>query len=159
MTEIERVTTHTSIAHPATGELIDLDGGTDYLAAYLSEIRELEGQLRELKRALSEEVLVRMDAEATWTVHAGKYKLTGRSPDPELVYDGEALFNGLHSIARDIGLSPDAINGAVHEERVYKVSKAGVNRLRKLGGQVVKVIDRCASEKPAERRVSVGVVK
>lgn len=147
------------LVHPASGELLDLNGATDYLAERLLEIRDLEAQLRHLKEALTSEVLHRMDGAATWTVEAGRYKVRGRSPDPEIVYDGEALWNGLHSIARDFGLDEQAIRNAITEERVFKVSKRGVNALRKLGGEVARIIDRCSSEETSRRYVSVSVVR
>lgn len=142
---------------PHSGELIELDSPTDVLAAHLMDVRDLEGALRSHKQHITRELLDRMDREATWTVRAGGYKVTGKSPADEEVFDGESLWNGLHSIARDVGLSDEAILNAVTEERVYKVSKRGVSALRKLGGEVAKIIDRCSDHRPPDRRVSVSV--
>lgn len=145
------------VIHPTTGEIVALDAPTDVLAEHILDVRDLEGALRSHKAAVTRELLNRMDTAATWTVKANRLKVAGVSPFEE-VYDGEALWNGLHSIARDVGLAPESIEAAITEERVYKVSKRGLNQLRKLGGEVAKIIDRCKTEQPRKyRRVTVSV--
>lgn len=145
------------VMNPATGELVDLADPTDVLARQRADIREVESQLQEFKRILDREIIDRMDADATWTLRVDGLKVEAPSPAPAEEFDAEALWNGLHSIARDVPLSEAAIHAAVTEERTYKVSKRGVAALRKLGGQVAKVIDRCASEEVRDRRVRVSV--
>lgn len=145
------------VMNPATGELVDLADPTDVLARQRADIREVESQLQEFKRLLDREIIDRMDADATWTLRVDGLKVEAPSPAPAEVFDAESLWNGLHSIARDVGLTEDAIHKAVTEERSYKVSKRGITALRKLGGEVARVIDRCSSYEQRDRRVRVSV--
>ena len=144
------------IVNPATGEIVELDAPTDVLAGALEEIRDLEGRLRDLKSAIGREVMGRMDEARQWTLELpdGR-KVSAPSPEPSVEFDGEALWNGLHSLARDCKLSDELIASVVTEERVYKVSRQGANRLLKGGGQPAKMVERCKVEVPKRRYVSV----
>jgi hypothetical protein len=97
-----------------------------------------------------------MDEARQWTLTLpdGR-KVTAPSPEPSEEFDGEALWNGLHSLARDCGLTQELIESVVTEERVYKVSRSGVNRLRKGGGEPARLLKRCVTEVPKRRYVSV----
>lgn len=141
------------LAIPATGELIDLDAATDTLAGHLDDIRDLEGALRGAKRELAQEILARMDTEATWTVEAGPYKLVGESPN-RVDYDPHELLTALRALPPD-AISPRALDAAVQRVEQLKVSKQGVNKLLKLGGPVADAVR--GAERPVERERRVSV--
>lgn len=142
---------------PATGELISLDAPTDILAHVLEHIREIESDLRDAKRTLSAELHARMDVEAQWTVQAGKFKLTGQSPESGVSYDPYKLTEALAPFLASGAVTPQALNAAVERITTYKVRIAGVNALKRLGGEVRKAIEAVAEHRdPSDRRVSVS---
>lgn len=152
--ELARVST--SLANPATGEVVDLAAPDDALARCLEEVKALESELREYKAEVGRELLVRMDANASWTVKvAGGLRLESESPGL-LEYDAEALHAELLALIEAEKITRKAANEALGLTVEKKVKKRGVKALEKLGGEVAEAIARTASKKPAgARRVSV----
>lgn len=142
---------------PWTGELVALANATDeQLAELLEQAREIEQDaLRQLKRAVQEEILSRMDREACWTVHAGRVTLTGDSPNRS-DWDVERLRKTLRSLTRSGAISSAAATKAVRRKVVYEASVSGVNALLKLGGTVAERLEECRvpSSRPRGVRVS-----
>lgn len=144
------------IVHPLTGEALELRAPTTDLAAAIDQAKEMEGALREYKRAIADEILRRMDHEGTWTARLGPYKVTGDGPR-QPTYDGERLRSALERLVQVGRISERAMEKAVELVTDYKVKKAGINALLKLGPDVAAAV-RGAEEqnlKPRGVRVSV----
>ena len=89
-----------TVVHPLTGEVLSLDLPDAELALALDGVRILEGELRDVKSALGRELLARMDASASWTLHLpGVGKVTAPSPKPLIEYDGPGLREALLALA------------------------------------------------------------
>jgi hypothetical protein len=142
------------VIHPATGEVVPLDGPTDMLASFLASTRELEGALREAKRAVSAELHARMDAEASWTLHVRSYTITGESPN-RIEYDADKLHARLAELVADDLLAPRAAEQAVEVVTTRKARARGINQLLKLGGAVADAIKTCQVPVERDRRISV----
>ena len=143
------------VAVPWTGEALALTQLTDrQLAEVLDEVREFEAaRLRTFKRQVQDEALWRMDAAASWTIHTeGGFKLTGDSPARTDIDVDE-----LRAALEDIDVPSSLIEKAIKPKPIeYVVSRAGLNALRKLGGEVATAIAECErpSTKPRSVRVS-----
>lgn len=142
---------------PATGEELDLPTvTTDQLAEMRAYIRDLEEDLRLAKQALDAEVIDRMDKAAHWTWNGKGYRLSAPSPAPVTKYDAPELYERLSVLAAKGVISWEALGEAVARVWDYKPRVAGINRLRKLGGEVAEAIDACATEVDRPRRVTLG---
>lgn len=142
---------------PATGEELDLPTApTDQLAEMRAYIRDLEEDLKLAKQALDAEVIDRMDREARWSWNGKGYRLSAPSPAPVTTYDAEELYERLSVLAAKGVISWEALGEAVARVWDYKPRVAGINRLRKLGGEVAEAIDACATEVERVRRVTLG---
>ena len=144
------------VVHPVTGELLTVDHSTEALAQYLLDVRDLETGLRVDKKAVTTEILRRQDRAASWTTHAGSLKVSGQSPAPMEVFDGLELRNALGLLVDAGVITVEAMDAAVVTEVKYTPRKAGIAALRKLGGEVKKVVDGLAVEREPERRVTVS---
>lgn len=154
MTSVERAV---QFANPVTGEVLHLGSPDVDLGRYLADLREFESVLREHKKMVQRELLSRMDRRAEWTAHLeGGLKLTGQSPKLQEDWDGAALKSALMSLVDEGVLAVEAVDAAVETEISFKVKKAGINRLRKLGGRVAETIDSLCMQHEPDRRVSVS---
>lgn len=150
----ERVAAPAVVANPATGIVVELAGPTDQLAAAIDECRDMEEALRAYKRTLADEILRRMDHEGTWTARVGRYKVEGDGPRAD-TYDGERLWKALEPLVSGGSIAGAARLKAVEPETVYKVKKAGVNALLKLGPEVVEAVRSAAEQNLKPRAVRV----
>lgn len=142
---------------PATGEEVDPHTATtDKLAELRDALRDYDETAKMAKKRIDTVLLSRMDAEAQWTVRVNGFKLTAPSPEPEVQYDGEALYEALARLAADGAISWDAVAEAVERKTVYRPVKAKLSKLRKLGGAVREAIDAHAEEVDRDRRVRVS---
>ena len=145
----------TSLVDPRTGEVLALaKAPTDRLAAFLLHARDLEGELRAAKAAVSREVHRRMDAEASWTARVGDYQLTGQSPD-RIDYDPDALEAALRRLSQEGAIAESAASAALSRVEILKPRRAGIKALLKLGGTVAEALSAC--ERPVERERTVSV--
>lgn len=145
-----------TLVAPVSGDVLTLDSPSGDLARFLLEARDLEGRLREAKRAVSAEILARMDHRGTgWTETIGDLKISGDSPAPREDWDGAELFAELNALVDEGVIGVEAVNVAVETVITYKVRARGVAILRKLGGRVAEVVDGCARLVERERRVVV----
>lgn len=149
------------IANPVTGEIVSLDGPTDVLAEQLSEIRDFEAFLRDLKRALTVELVGRMDkavetGEAgSWTVRVGPWTIKAPSPAPTVEYDTHALRDALDELA-DLGvIGPDAVDRVCQPTLTYKVDRRALTTLSKANAAVAKAVAEHSREVQKDRRVTV----
>lgn len=157
MSALARTPTLAVVVDPATGEAIELaTASTDTLAEFLANTRELESRFREQKRAASDEILGRMDREASWTARVGAWTLKGKSPAPVTVYDAQGLRETLDSFVDEGLVSVTAAGEAVEVVTTLKVHARGVNALLKLGGRVAEAVRAHGSEQSPERTVSVS---
>lgn len=153
MTDVERAV---QFANPLSGEVLTLASPSDDLGRYLADLREFESVLREHKKMVTRELLGRMDKQASWTQHFAGLKLTGQSPQPGEEWDGAELREALLKLVDEGKLSIEAVDAAVETVVSYNVKKAGVNKLRKVGGVVASTVDGLVRPVERERRVSVS---
>lgn len=153
--EAEEVGQEITVANPATGVVVELAGPTDMLAAAIDECRDIENRLRDFKRMIADEILRRMDHEGTWTARVGHFKVSGDGPRGD-TYDGERLWKALEPLVADDRIAVAARLKAVEPETTYKVKKAGVNALLKLGPEVVEAVKSAAEQNLKPRGVRVS---
>lgn len=138
-----------------TGEAIDLDAPTEALAKDLLYLRELDTERKQLVRAVSDELLARMDKSAAWTLHFPGLDLTGDTPKRR-EYKPERVLKVLEELVADGTIRKEAAQKAIERKVSYSVKKSGVNAIKKLGGDVAKKLAGCEVPLPdASRRVSV----
>jgi hypothetical protein len=147
----------TEVLNPVSGELVPLDGATNTLAEYLLDVRDLESRLREAKSLVSREILKRMDYYASYTIEFPGIKVSGDSPAPTIEYDAKTLHDDLALLAEADVFAPEALEAAIDIITTYKVKRAGLKALEKLGPAVRDVIEKHAHEAERDRRVSVRV--
>lgn len=149
------------LVHPLTQEAIDLVGApNDLLARFLSDLRNSELALKEAKRIVSDEVLRRQDHAGEWTTRAeGGWVLKGQSPEPVKEYDELALRSELLELVDRGVLNIEAVDRAVQTNITYKAREDGLNRLRKLGGEVAEIVERHTHRSERRRYVSVQNLK
>jgi hypothetical protein len=147
------------VVHPFTGEALELhDAETSDLAQLLDSLKDYESRLKEAKSLIGREVLRRQDLKAEWTTRAGGFILKGASPATESQeeFDGLALHSELLGLVDEGALSIEAVDAAVETEVVYTPKKAGIAKLRKLGGVVAQIVDRHATTTEKTRYVSIS---
>lgn len=152
MTEL--VTTE-QVVHPITGELLAPDSPPETLAGFLAQVREYELELRAAKKLVTRWVLDVMDRRASWTLRAEGFTLTGQSPAPAESFDELALREDLLRLVDEDVLSVEAVDAAVETVVTFKVRRAGLSALRKLGGRVAETVDLHARLDEPTRYVSV----
>jgi hypothetical protein len=141
------------LAHPATGEVIQLATAPDeVLAKVLDESKLLDGRMREFNRLVQDELLARMDAVAKWTIHGEGYTLAGSSPSTS-EYDVGRLRQTLDRLCAEGLLSKAAATAAIKTEVSYKAVASGCNALIKLGGEVERQVKACKVPKTRYVRV------
>ena len=145
-----------TIRIPLTGEQLSLDAPDADLALALDSIRTLEGQLRDVKSAISREWLARMDASAAWTVHiAGFGKIVAPSPKPTIEYDGPGLREALLDLVGPDGITIAAVDAAVETVVTYEPRARGITALLRLGGRVAATVAAFGTEVEKTRYVAV----
>lgn len=146
-----------TVVNPVTGEVLGLDRPNEDLVQLLADVREYEAMLREVKRIVQRELLVRLDRDGKWTLHLENgLKVSAPSPEPTEEFDELALRAALLELADEGVLTVEAVDRAIEPVVTYKAHKNGLNALRKLGGRVKAVIDAHASEVVKDRRITVG---
>jgi hypothetical protein len=76
----------TEVVDFKTGEIVPLDASTERLAEYMSNLDEVRTALAEAAGAVSDELVARMDREASWTLRVGdpkegrQWEIKGSSP-------------------------------------------------------------------------------
>jgi hypothetical protein len=145
------------VIHPATGEITVLNAPVAELARWLAEARELDRQMKIEKQRITDELLARMDSEASYTLRSGGLEIKGDGPVPPTEYDAQALYTSLQEYVEAGVITKDALERAVVPQPVtYKARTQGLKALEKLNGGIVQAIQRHA--RPTEdyrRRVNV----
>ncbi len=150
-------TTNTDlVVIPTTGEALELNAPDDVLAAYIDQIKDLEAQLREVRNRIGDELIGRMDQQASWTLHAGKFKVTAPSPELKEEWDVDALRSLLELLVEEGVVGEPAAKKAIKTEVTYKPVAAGIKALRKvLPGPALQAVDSCRTLVPPRRTVRV----
>jgi hypothetical protein len=145
---------------PVTGEALDLAADDETLIEAVDRIRDLERQLKEARDIVAHELIVRMDSRAKWTITAGHWKATAPSPAPKVEWDTERLRETLAGLVIDGTIATEAAESALERVVTLKPRVAGINALRKLGGDIQERIDACSTPAPAgERRLTVKAAR
>lgn len=145
------------LADPHTGELVDLHVATeDVLARALDTLADRQREMSSWKQMISDEVLRRMDASASWTIHANGLKLTAPSPAPQVEYDAAALRVALDDLADAGRFDHEAVERAVERVVTFKVHAAALKALAKLGDDVALAIATHATNLDKRRAVRVS---
>lgn len=146
----------TQAVDPQSGEVLALDRPTEDLGAFLYRVRDFESRLKEAKALVSEEILRRQDADASWTTRAGDYELKGASPQPKTEWDAEALKIILFDLMSEGLISVNAADAALKTETVYKPQPKGLNALMKLGEGIKERLLPAKTKTAKRRYVSVS---
>lgn len=123
---------------PTTGEVISADDAPACLRV-LTEIRDLEARLRELKGALTEALSEEFARQGTKTLELNgtKAELRGGS---EIVWDVEVL-----ELLRDEGLPEDRMTDLITTEISYKVNARVAKQLASANPAYAEIIE-CAQK-------------
>lgn len=148
-----------TVVDPVQGEALELASATpERLARLLVDVREHEGQLRELKRLVALEVAERADKARRWTLEAGPYKLTVPSDAPVVSWRVEELQEELDQMVAEGVLDPAAVGRAVRVTVKYEVVAAGMAALLKNPTFAARLAPYRSESEPENRRVSVSRV-
>ena len=154
--ELEQARRPDLFVHPLTGEAVSLAEMTnDWLGGVLDDLRDHESRLREVKGDITTEVLRRMDQHAKWSVDAGIYQLKSSSPEPVEEWDALELREALLRLVDRGELAISAVDAAIEPVVTYKIRKAGITALRKLGGEVREIVNSRVKESAKRRYVTV----
>lgn len=145
-----------AVIDPSTGEAVVVASATtDTLAMFLDNVRQVEQTFREHKRAVTREILSRMDREARWSGVVGDYAITGDGPTKPTEYDAEALYNALTEYVDSGAISEAALDAAIERRYSYKAKHRGIQALARLGGHISETILQHSSEVEKTRSVQV----
>jgi hypothetical protein len=83
-----------------TGEVLSLrDSSTEELAVYVDALQQLHVEMGHAERAVSEELLARLDRDANWTWRGGGFEVTAPSPEAgTTTYLADALEGELRAL-------------------------------------------------------------
>lgn len=141
---------------PATGDELDLSLCSDATLANLRDmIRDAEEEQRIAKHQIDGEVLARMDREGVYTIRVEGFEITAPSPAQRSEFDGAALHAALMAFVDTGELTVGAVDRAVEQVLTFKPKKAGIEALRKLGGEIADTIATHEAKTDPVRRVTV----
>lgn len=144
------------VPDPITGEALTNTSPTEDLARFLTSVREQKSMMNEAQNLVQREIVRRMDFHRKWTLHTSAGKLTAPSPKPSEEWDAAELRERLLEFVDRGDISIEALDAAVETVVDYKIHKAGIEALRKGGGDVADAINALARAVEKDRRVSVG---
>jgi hypothetical protein len=130
-----------SLIVPTTGEVISSDDPVGCLRV-LSEIRDLEGQLRELKGALTQALAEEFSRQGTKTLELGSVKAELRGGS-EVVWDVEILEE-----LRELGLPDERMDALVTTEVTYKVNARVAKMIAAANERYAAIIERAQTTIP-----------
>jgi len=115
----------------------------------LTEVRELEARLRELKAGLTDAIANECSRQGTKTLELNGYKAELRGGS-EIVWDVE-LLEGL----RDLGLPEERMSALITTEVTYRVNANEAKRIASVNPEYAEVIERAKSIIPKAVYVSL----
>lgn len=133
---------------PYSGEIVSLDDPPACLKL-LTEVRELEGKLRDLKDDLTEALKIEFSRQGTKTLELNGIKAT-LGADSEIVWDP-----GVLEELRDLGLPEDRMNQLVTAEVRYTVNGSVAKQIAAANPDYAEVIERAKSRAPKKAYVGV----
>lgn len=133
---------------PTTGEVLDLEDAPGCLRV-LSEIRQLEQDLRSAKAALTDALAAEFSRQGTKTLELNGVKavLGGGS---EIVWDVEVLDE-----LRELGLPEERMNELVTTEVSYKVNANVAKAIASANPEYAEIVERAKSTIPKAVYVSI----
>lgn len=137
-----------SLVVPQTGELLSLDDAAGCLRV-LSEIRDLETQLREAKAELTTALSAEFSKQGTKTLEIGGVKAELRG-GTEVVWDLEVL-NEL----RAMGLPEERMDALITAEITYRVNASVAKQLASANPSYASVIERAKTTIPKASYVTI----
>ena len=137
-----------SLVVPTTGEVVSSDDPAGCLRV-LTEVRELEARLRELKAGLTDAIANECSRQGTKTLELNGYKAELRGGS-EIVWDVE-LLEGL----RDLGLPEERMSALITTEVTYRVNANEAKRIASVNPEYAEVIERAKSIIPKAVYVSL----
>lgn len=132
---------------PYSGEIVNFEDPPACLKL-LVEIRELEGQLRDLKDALTDALKQEFTRQGKKTLELNGIKAT-LGADSEIVWDV-----GILNELRDLGLPEERMNELITEEISYRVN-ASVAKQLSMNPAYAEVVERAQSRAPKKAYVGV----
>lgn len=156
----EEVTPGRELVHPATGEVLALDGPTDELARARRELIDLKAELDAAATHIDAELAARLDKANTRTAEVGRWRLKVNAPSSEEVNVG-GLIDGI----RELG-ALDVLDDVVVLSKLItyppapapKVNRAELGKLKRHPDERVRaLVARVTSASPTPRRVTVEV--
>lgn len=131
-----------TIVDPQTAEILVLrEASVDQLAMTISNVRELERNLKAMKGVINEEVHRRMDEQRHWTLDGTRYRLSSGSPEPAVTYNADDLDAVL---AAWVNAGQDPETRILRQEARERAIRVEVTHVAKIGG--VKAILKGADE-------------
>jgi hypothetical protein len=120
--DITSPTEERNLPDPRTGEAVDiLRAPTEQLADMLLGAGEVRSKLGDIEKALSEELVSRMDRDATWTWHGAGMTVSAQSPTAGTEeYPPDALETALRELV-DAGAISSAAAAKALQRRVTVV--------------------------------------
>jgi len=134
---------------PVTGEIVSL-ADPAHCARVLSEIRELEAKLRELKGALGYALKEESKRQGSKTLHYPGLEVKINTPN-ETVWDYAVLEELVGA-----GLPDERFNALVMIEKTYRVNRSVAKQLAGSNTVYAEIIDRAQTKNPREPSVSVS---
>ena len=147
-----------ALVNPTSGEILNLESASVAdIAGWRAEIKVWEASVRLAKHFADQEIVRRMDALNSHTIHEGGFKVSAPAAEDKTEYDAERLHSLLSGLAADpeINLHQDAVDQAVEQIVVFKPRARKIAGLYKRGGEIADVIDACTTRVPVDRRVKI----
>ena len=138
-----------SLILPPTGEIVSLDDAGSCLRA-LTEVRELEARLKEVKSQLTIALAGEFSRQGTKTLEIEGIKAELRGGQ-EIIWDIEVLEE-----LRDLGLPEDRMDALIKTEISFRVDASQAKRIAAANPQYADVIDRARKFVPKANYVTVA---
>lgn len=147
------------IIDPDTGEAFEVaKAPAETIAAVLRELQGYIVDLSQRKRWLGEFMLARMDAAASWTVHARSVKVTAKSPQADTIqWDAEKLIVILDELEAEGLITKEAALRAVSPRVEFVTHAAGIKALEKLPAVAERIAAAKSTIPAGERTVRISV--
>lgn len=135
---------------PTTGEVVNLDDPMSVVSA-LTEIRDLESRLREIKGVLTDAIVAESRRQGTKTIELPDGRKAEVKGGEEVTWDSEMLERDL----RALGMPEDRIREIVVEEVAYHVDTVKAKQAARANDEYALAVDAARSVMP--RRPSVSI--
>lgn len=144
------MTEHMELVVPTTGEIVNLDDPQSVVSA-LTEIRDLESRLREIKGVLTDAIVAESRRRGTRTLLLPD----GRKAEVKGGEDVEWACEALEARLRALGMPEEDIREIVVEEITYRVDPVRAKRAAGANPDYAEAVE--ASREVRERRPSVSI--